>query len=132
MKKIICVILVLLMGGIIMAQDKRPGGETIIFKLGIHYINSPSGKRFRDGIKEAIDDYSEKISRKKTARKVMFKPLDRPYVNEREGVKSLVSLMKIDETRENKGREVDIILGPTESGVFVRALEQRKKLGKAI
>lgn len=126
MKKIICVILTLLMAGILTAQDKRPGGETITFKLGIHYINSPSGKRFRDGINDAITDYSKEFSREG-----MFEPLEFPYVNEKEGVKSLVSLMEIDETRENKGRKVDIILGPTDSGVFVRALEQRKKLGKA-
>lgn len=126
MKKIICFIVALLMGGTLMTQDKPSQGETITFKLGIHYINSPSGKRFRDGIKEAITNYSKEFSRQG-----MFEPLDFPYVNEKEGLKSLVSLMEIDETRENKGRKVDIILGPTDSGVFVRALEQRKILGRA-
>ncbi len=124
MKKITvvtCIILLLLMGGYLPGQEKRakPKTSAFKFKLGVLYINSPTGKRFRQGIKEAIADFSKKG---------LFETIDFPYDNETEGVNILVSLMKIDNSKKEPSKKVDIILGPTESGVFVRAIEQREEL----
>lgn len=131
MRKIMCVtciILVLLMGGYLSGQERKskPKISAFKFKLGILYINSPTGKRFREGIRKAIAKYSELLETKD-----LFETKDFPYDNETEGVKTLVSLMKSDKSQEDKSKKVDIILGPTESGVFVRAIEQREELEKA-
>jgi len=110
--------LVLLVSGSLSAQGNESKGGTYTFKLGILYINSPTGERFRNGIKDAIRKHSSVN---------IFKPYDFPYDNETEGLKTLVSLME----EKDIEKKMDIILGPTDSGVFVRALEQRKKLEKA-
>jgi ABC-type branched-subunit amino acid transport system substrate-binding protein len=112
------IILILLLSGSLSAQSSESKGKTYTFKLGILYINSPTGERFRDGIKEAIKKYSSVN---------IFERYDFPYDNETEGLKTLVSLME----EKDMEKKVDIILGPTDSGVFVRALEQRKKLERA-
>jgi len=120
MKRITCfvIIIILLLSGMLFAQGNESKGGTYTFKLGILYINSPTGERFRDGIKEAIDKYP---------RGNIFESYDFPYDNETEGLKTLVSLME----EKDIDKKVDIILGPTDSGVFVSALEQRKKLEKS-
>jgi hypothetical protein len=122
MKIIMCIIFVLLLSGTLPAQgkDKESNGSIYKFKLGILYINSPTGERFRDGIKEAIKKYNEK--NKDSSEKKLFNPdpPEIPYDNETDGLNKLVSKIR--------GKKVDIILGPTESGVFVRALEKRKEL----
>ncbi len=114
------IILVLLLSGSLYAQGNESKGGTYTFKLGILYINSPTGERFRDGIKEAIAKYSKKNIN-------IVETYDFPYDNETEGLKILVSLM----AEKEEEKKVDIILGPTDSGVFVSALEQRKKLERA-
>ncbi len=116
-KKIIGIILVLLMSGTLLTQDKAFKGRTYQFKFGILYSNSPTGKRFRNGIKEAIATYSQESINS-------FYTDDFPYDNETEGLKILVSLMEEE-------KKVDIILGPTDSSIFAHALVQRKELEKA-
>lgn len=125
---ITCIILVLLMSGYLPGQEKKSKSKTSAFKfkLGILYINSPTGKRFKKGIMEAIAKYSDLFENK-----YLFDTIDFPYNNESEGVEILVSLMKSNNNQEDTSKKVDIILGPTESGVFVRAIEQREELEKA-
>jgi len=115
-------ILVLLLSGTLLTQDKTFKSRTYQFKLGILYSNSPIGKRFRNGIKEAIDKYSSVN---------IFKTKNFPYDNETEGLETLRSLLKISKSKKNQGKKVDIILGPTDRGVFDLPLEQRKELEKA-
>lgn len=124
MKKIMCIAIILLLNIIGSAQEQKTEGSNFKFKLGILYINSPTGERYRDGIKEAITDYS-----RRPETKTIFEVYDYHYDNERAGVEELVSLTKI---KEDGQREVDLIFGPTDSGVFVRALEQRKELRKSM
>ena len=123
-KKIIGMILVLLLSGTLIAQDKAFKGRTYPFKIGILYSSSPTGKRFRNGINEAIATYSQESIN-------IFKTYDFPYDNETEGLEILRSLLKISDSKKNQENKVDIILGPTDSGVFERALEQCKELEKA-
>lgn len=119
-----CIILFLQMGGYLPGQVEKSEAKTSAFKfkLGILYIDSHTGKRFKEGIKKAIADYKKKD---------LFKTIDFPYNNETEGVETLVSLMKKDNSQKDTSKKVDIILGPTESGVFVRAIEQREELETA-
>lgn len=117
MKKIIGIFLVLLLGGVLSAQEKNKNSNnrTSKFKLGILYLNSSTGQRFKEGIEEAILKYS--------AEDINIKADYFPYVNETDGLNKMESIIK--------KKEVDIILGPTESDVFLHALEQRKALEKA-
>ncbi len=117
-------ILVITMGLTILqaAQNNQPKNKNLTFRLGILYINSPAGERFRDGILEAVDNYN--------APTINFETINYPYDNEAQGLKKLVSLL--EDKKDGQGqREVDIILGPSDSGVYIRAIEQRKKLEKA-
>jgi ABC-type sugar transport system substrate-binding protein len=124
MKRITCIILTLLLSGTFFAQSSTNDRGTYKFKLGILYINSPEGKRFKEGIREAIDQYPRENQNH-------FETYDYPYDSETDGLKTLVSLMEYDKNKKGEERKVDIILGPTESGVFAGALEQRKKLEKS-
>lgn len=114
MQKIMCIIFVLLLGGMLSAQEKNKNSnnKTYTFKLGILYINSSTGDRFKQGIEEAVSAYSTEYINVKTE--------GFPYVNETNGLDRLEAIIK--------KKEMDIILGPTDSGVFVRAVEKRKKL----
>jgi ABC-type branched-subunit amino acid transport system substrate-binding protein len=119
MKKIIYIILAIFLSGVLWAQEGQMTNMASEvrdqkFKIGILYFNSLAGERFRDGIKAAVADYSNK--------KLVGEPVEVSYDNETEGLTELVSLL-------NK-KEVDILLGPTESGLFLRALEKRKELEK--
>jgi hypothetical protein len=122
--RVTIIVLVLLVSGLLQGQEQRikPKTSTFKFKLGILYINSPTGKRFRQGVIEAVKGYS---------REDIFETIDFPYDNETDGVKTLVSLMTPGNSDKDKSRKVDVILGPTESGVFVRAIERRKELSAA-
>jgi ABC-type branched-subunit amino acid transport system substrate-binding protein len=114
MKKITSVILILFLSGVLAAQGDSKKPTSHEFKLGILYINSPTGKRFSKGISDAIKYYNSRNGKR------FELPSEIPYINETDGVDKLVATIS--------GKKADIILGPTESGVFIRALEQRKEL----
>jgi hypothetical protein len=77
--------------------------------IGVLYINSPTGNRFLNGVQAAIKNSDVSV-------------LPLPYTDATHGT----HLLK--ETVENE--KVDILIGPTESDVYVRALEQRSELEK--
>jgi len=83
-------------------------------RIGVLYVNTPTGRRFRDAVKAATDGH-------KMGERVVLKDL--AYSNEQQGVEKLLEAVE--------KREVDIILGPTESGVYVRAYEERALFAKS-
>ncbi len=87
-------------------------------KLGALFRNSPTGERHRAGIHQAVHDFFKD----KGPANVTI--VDHEYTDENEGLKRLRELL------EGKKGKVDIVLGPTDSGVFVDALRQRAELEK--
>ena len=79
-------------------------------KLGIFYKNTLTGKRHLAGVNQALKDWKAVDGR--TADKVV-EVLELSYDNESDGVEKLITA--------GQRRGVEIILGPTESGVYVRA-----------
>jgi hypothetical protein len=114
MKKFTCIILVLLLNGVLPAQekDKKPNSKIHKFELAVLYIDSSAGRRFKKGIEAAISEYDgENIG-------IDITPVS--YDNETDGLDKLVSMIR--------GKAADIIIGPTDSGIFERAVEQRSEL----
>jgi hypothetical protein len=119
MKKLRCVIFALFLIGVPGVQGNNNGPPSLNFKLGILYINSPTGKRFKDGIVAAIKKYNDLNGKRfNDAREFS-------YDNETDGLDELVKIISGEKGEEER---VDILFGPTESGVYIRAIEQRKDL----
>jgi hypothetical protein len=119
MKKFRCAIFALFLIGVPGVQGNNNDPPSLNFKLGILYINSPTGKRFRDGIAAAINKYNDLNG------KHFNDAREFSYDNETDGLDELVEIIS---GKKGEGEKVDILLGPTESGVYIRALEQRKEL----
>jgi len=84
--------------------------------IGVLYRNTATGLRYRDAIHAAYNNsagLSELVEIK-----------DFPYADEKLGTKTLVNLIKREKDK------ISILFGPTESDVYVRALEQRSELEK--
>jgi len=81
-----------------------------VFRIGIIRKNSETGRRFKKGIEDALAQ--------KEISDTMTLVADVSYNLEKEGVEKLVELAE--------SGEVDIILGPTESGVYVRAFQEER------
>jgi hypothetical protein len=96
------------------------------FKLGILYSNTPAGKNFREGIKAAISDYCRSCEN-------IFAPYDFRYDYDKEidDLETMRSLIKSSTGKKPGRKKVDIILGPTESDIFQRALRYRSEFEKA-
>jgi ABC-type branched-subunit amino acid transport system substrate-binding protein len=89
------------------------------YVLAAVYQQSETGRRFRDGIQDAIDAFSAGTS----ARPELAVALkDFPYVNATDGLEHL--------TEAVEDPEVHAVIGPTESGIFLRAIDRRTALEK--
>lgn len=86
-------------------------------RIGVVHTDTPTGRRFASGIDEAFDEAIRQIAGL-SDRVTLLPPT--VYPNEKAGVETLVDMIMED--------GADVILGPTESGVFVRALELREEL----
>lgn len=92
------------------AQDKirPPSGEKV--RLGALYKSDVKG-RHDVAIQKALQDRGMES-------RVDIEYFE--YLNEEEGLNKLIEIIE--------GRKVDIVLGPTDSGVFLRALQKREDL----
>ncbi|MCP4658077.1 MAG: amino acid ABC transporter substrate-binding protein, partial [bacterium] len=81
--------------------------------LGALYGNTPTGLRYLQGIKDAVAEHA--IGSQVTI--VRF-----PYANEAQGLDLLTEILT--------EKKADIVIGPTESGVFVNALKHGSELQK--
>jgi len=124
MKKVICVFFILLLFGLLEIRGSNNDPPSLNFKLGILYINSPTGKRFKDGIIDAINEYNV-LNGKRFNIAHEFS-----YDNETDGLDELAKIISGGKKENGKAIKIDILFGPTESGVFIRALERRKELEK--
>ncbi len=75
------------------------------------FADTRTGARYLRGIQDAVQEHALCGKVKLNAH---------PYPNERRGVEVLTEIVA--------GGKVDLVLGPTESGVYVRALENRRAL----
>lgn len=82
-------------------------------RLGVLHINTPTGERHWQGIRDAVENHELY----KTGKVVL---VPHPYVDENSGFELLLDLIR----RE----AVDIILGPTESDIFVRSFNLQEEL----
>ncbi len=92
------------------ASTQTPSADTPI-RIGVLYRQSPTGIRFSDGVKAAIET---------GAHTNRFELVEVKYGTEKAGVDSLLAMVKEE--------RVNVVLGPTESGVFARALELKAEL----
>ncbi len=83
-------------------------------RIGLLYINTPTGVSHKAGIEEALKE------RGNSRQSPRLRLISLPYVNQNDGFKLL--------TQKIRNNEVDIILGPTESDIFVRAIEIKEEL----
>ncbi len=92
--------------------------------IGVVCINSVTGKRHLAGINEALDNHKWG---KENVRLTEF-----GYSNSRQGRDTLLGLIRSDQDAMAEGGvaadPVDVIIGPTESDVFVRVLNDSKEL----
>jgi hypothetical protein len=89
----------------------KPEGEPPDFTIAALYIDTPTGLRFREGIEQAIRDHD-------LGSRVRLE--EYRYANEKQGLEELTALIE-DE-------RVDLVLGPSESGVFQGAIDRRVAL----
>lgn len=85
-------------------QSKKPP-----IKIGVLHVNTPTGNRFLAGVKAAMKDTKEE-----------FEIVPLSYTDAAHGTELLIDTIK--------NEKVQILIGPTESDVFIRALEQRSEL----
>ncbi len=97
------------------AVDDDPNGK---LRIAVIHIDTRTGRRFAAGIDEALKEAMNRNAQLGELITVLTPPT--VYPNEKEGVTTLFEMITQD--------RADLILGPTESGVFVRALEQREEL----
>ncbi|MFQ5638466.1 MAG: ABC transporter substrate-binding protein [bacterium] len=95
------------------AQVPDCGGDPDLIRIGALYMNIDTRKRLFDGMAEAVADFTFK-----NKRGVCW--VDLSYTKISEGLANLRDALKND--------RVDIVIGPTESDIFVRAMEEREEL----
>ena len=102
--------------------------------IAVLYIDTPTGARYLAGVEAAIRESTDKVPQAESlcvtdsdlpdgnvpvggVRCIAY-----PYTNEKIGFEKLENILA--------GKSVDLVLGPTDSGVFVDAIEKRKDLEK--
>lgn len=101
----------LLLGSIFSVTNAaQNAGKTIL--LGVLHVNSPTGASFLKGVEAAKNDFGD----------INVKVVPLPYTDSTHGI-DLLTHTVINE-------KVQILIGPTESDVFIRALEKRSELEK--
>jgi len=83
-------------------------------RIGVLFIDTPTGKRHWEGIEEAVEGHA-------LADRILLRP--HSYINENQGLDFLMEMV-----RDISDTAVAVILGPTESGVFVRAFARQEEL----
>jgi len=83
-------------------------------RIGVLFIDTPTGNRHWRGVKDAYDNHP-------FADRITLKPLS--YINENQGLDLLLNLI-----RDTSDTAVAIVLGPTESDIFVRAFDRQEEL----
>ena len=102
----------------VLAQSGNPAGSRSEgsddkIRIGILISNTKTGHLHRQGIEEALNNHS--------FGKNVY-PIAYAYSNESQGLDRLLQMIH--------DSLVDIIIGPTESGVFVRAYDRQEELAK--
>lgn len=101
------------------AQNKIVNNQNKKIRIGV-LCKYDVEVRYKKGIQDAFDDF--KKENKQFAECINIQDFMFTYRNELEGEIKLNNwIMK---------KEVEIILGPTDSGIFIRALKDREKLGE--
>ena len=110
------------------AQSLPDSGPTV----GVLYIDTPTGARFLAGVEAALRDFATENGHAQTTciresdSERPSDPVDSircnayPYTNEKFGLEILEDILS--------NESVDLILGPTDSGVFVDAIDKRRDL----
>ncbi len=80
-------------------------------RIGVVHVNSPTGSGFLEGVRAAAQGRSE-VSIGSFA-----------YANEQQGIERLTEVVAAAD-----GAQVDVVVGPTESGIFIAAHKQRAEL----
>ncbi len=94
---------------VIASDTARAEGEAIV-RVGALHSATPTGRRHLDGIRKAKENH--KIGER-------IELISMPYVTERGGEEMLLQAIA-------EG-EVHLVLGPTDSGVFIRAWQQERE-----
>ena len=109
-----------------------------LLRIGIAYRGSPAGQRMLNGIRKSINTYNKAVDKENLWR---VDPVELPYGDEEAGLQLILEEMR-KQTRENLSGEaisasaletppVDVILGPSDSGLYLRLLEFREDLEDA-
>ncbi len=85
--------------------------------IGVPYHNTPTGGRHLKGVQQAVDHHELK-----TRLDIHIQPI--PYLDDPGGVEAVRT-----EISREEGLRCDLLLGPTDSGVFVPVYEQQTELG---
>ena len=85
-----------------------PDGEPSALRLGVLYANTATGRLYRDGVREALAAHDG------------VEAFEKDYANAQQGSERLEELLS--------GGQVDVVLGPTESDIFVAATERRDEM----
>ncbi|MDJ0864236.1 MAG: ABC transporter substrate-binding protein [Gammaproteobacteria bacterium] len=130
------------------AMAQHPALESSYLRIGVVYNSTTTGQLHFQAIQDALRDhaigkraeiveipYTElgqtqapgtetALKNHDDANKLRIAIVLIPYVNELQGEERLLAVLK--------NRQVDLVLGPTDSGVYVRVVEQKEKVGENI
>jgi ABC-type branched-subunit amino acid transport system substrate-binding protein len=99
-----------------------------IIVLGAFYVESPTGHRHHEAIVDAVRAFDDEHTTKTESGvessdewKGRFVVHPIPYVNEKRGIEILLEILELGYYTDGDGARhaVDIVLGPTDSGVYV-------------
>lgn len=117
---IIAIFILTISAASISAQDtqaaKEVTGKEQKIRIGVLYINTPSGNKHWEGIKEAFENKAFKEITK------YLELLPDHYPDGTDGFETLQKFILGEAGKER----VDIVLGPTESDIFVRGVSKEK------
>ena len=119
-------------------KEQRASSKPTL-RIGIAYRGgSPAGQRMLEGIRKSIHAYNEA---KEEDRPWSVEPVELQYGEEKAGLQSLLEVIekqkpsdksnKSDPDSDSKVPDVDVILGPSDSGLYLHLMEFRKDLEAA-
>ncbi len=109
--RLVSVFLLVLAAPAAASQGEEDAGDDTRIPVGVLRINTPTGANFERGIKNAL-----RVLKKEDRIRLVV----RSYGDEREGLTEFQALLEQDRVRA--------VLGPTDSGVYVRILEEAAAL----
>ena len=98
------------------AAGSPAAAQEASLKIGALYSNSSTGHLHLRGIQDAVQAHAHGPN---------VEVVEIPYLNEREGEELLANWIQ----EERPDRRLDIILGPTDSGVYVRGAQRQEDFG---